>query len=193
VIALTKPAMTAHEFDEVVGLPENEDKTLEFIAGEVCEVPSNPYASMISARIVGILYQYLFQHDIAFVTTEAGGYQIAGTERYAPDVAVVLKARQAEPDRQGYNSIAPDITVEVEYPVTDASMHRLVLKVGAYLAAGTQVWVVYPEGRLVEVYSPGHAPIRMAGSDLLTAPDILPGFSVQVDALFPAEPPAAAP
>jgi Uma2 family endonuclease len=183
--------MTAHEFDDYVVLPENEDRTFEFIAGEVIEVPSNPYASMISARIVGILYQYLFQHDIAFVTTEAGGYQIAGTERYAPDVAVVLKARQAEPDRQGYNRLAPDIAVEVEYPVTDASMHRLVLKVGAYLAAGTQVWVVYPEGRLVEVYAPGRAPVRMAGKDLLTAPDILPGFSVEADALFPAEPPAA--
>ena len=69
-------------------------------------MPSNPYASAISSRINGFFFVYLLQNPIAHLTGEAGGYQVAG-ERYAPDVGVILRARQPELARQGYNPNAP--------------------------------------------------------------------------------------
>ena len=56
--------LTVEDFDQLVELPENADKLLEFIGGEVVEVPSNAYASLISSRILGFIFMFLLQHDL---------------------------------------------------------------------------------------------------------------------------------
>lgn len=174
---------TAAEFDALLDRPENADKILELIAGEVIEVPSNPASSKYSSRISGFLFVYLLQHDIAHLTGEAGGYWVSG-ERYAPDVAVLLKVRQPELADHGYNPIAPDLAVEVDYPSSVESRRHLNLKVVNYLNAGTTVWIVLPEQRQVEVYVPGESPRILDESDSLSIPDILPGFSLPVATIF---------
>ena len=100
-------------FDRFVELPENADKLFELIDGEIVEVPSNPQASAYSQTIAGEFYIFLRGKDIAHLTGEAGGYMVAG-ERYAPDVAILLKSRQAKLVERGYNPIAPDLAVEVD-------------------------------------------------------------------------------
>jgi Uma2 family endonuclease len=85
--------VTAEALDHFVEQPHNADKLFELINGEVVEVPSNPQSSAYSQVVAGEFYIFLRGKDIAHLTGEAGGYIIAG-ERYAPDVAIVLKARQ---------------------------------------------------------------------------------------------------
>jgi Uma2 family endonuclease len=186
---------TAEAFDAWAERPENADKILELIAGEVVEVPSNPYASSISARISGYLFLYLMNHPIAHLTGEAGGFMVFG-DRYAPDVAVVLKSRQAELAQQGYNPVAPDLAVEVDFPSTLESQHDLRRKIGSYLAAGTLLWIVDPQARVVEVYAPGE-PTRTVDStgtlDTLRGVEVLPGFRLAVKDIFPPETPPSAP
>lgn len=47
------------------------------------------------------------------------------------------------------------------------------------------VWVVLPEDKLVERYEPGK-PYRLPRvGDVLTAPDLLPGFRLPVVEIFP--------
>jgi Uma2 family endonuclease len=174
---------TAAEFDALLDRPENADKILELIAGEVVEVPSNPASSKYSSRISGYLFVYLLQNDIAHLTGEAGSYWVSG-ERYAPDVAVLLKARQPELADHGYTPIAPDLAVEIDYPPSVGSRRNLSLKLVNYLNAGTTVWVVLPEHKQVEVYVPGESPRVLNESDTLSLPDILPGFSLPVATIF---------
>ena len=83
-----KPRVTLTEFEAFIALPENHDKTFEFIGGEIAEVPSYPFVSMIAAKFITFFGIYLLQHDIGHVTGEAGGYMVNG-ERYAPDVAFI--------------------------------------------------------------------------------------------------------
>lgn len=45
-MAVHKP-MTVEEFDQFANLPENSDRILEYIGGEIVEVPSHPYASKV--------------------------------------------------------------------------------------------------------------------------------------------------
>jgi Uma2 family endonuclease len=176
--------ITVEEFDVFVNLPENGDRLFEFVGGETIEVPSNPYASLVSSRVNGFLFVYLLQNDIAFTTGEGGGYRVSG-ERYAPDVALVLRSRQELPDPEGYNSVPPDIAVEVDFPSSMKSKETLTVKIGNYLAAGTIVWAIFPDRKEVEVYAPGE-PVRKLGiKDTLDGGDLLPGFTLPIKDIFP--------
>lgn len=172
---------TASEFDEFVDLAENADRLFELIGGEIVEVPSNPYSSKIASRINRYLGAYVDDNDLGHVTGEAGGYIVAG-ERYAPDVAFISKERQPDLPQHGYNPNPPNLAVEVVSP-TDTDK-RLRIKIANYLAAGTIVWVVYPETQEVEVYHPG-MPVKILDTDdVLTADDILPDFKLPIKDMF---------
>jgi Uma2 family endonuclease len=184
-MAVHTQRLTVEEFDQFVELPENADKLFEYIGGEVAEVPSNPYVSEIAYNVGFAIKSYLREHGVAgHVTGEAGGYMVSG-ERYAPDVALISKEKQAELATQGYNPNPPELAVEVDFPSTYQSQKDLRTKVVNYLAAGTVVWVVLPETKEVEVYAPGQ-PKRLVGVDgMLDGGDLLPDFTLPVEEIFP--------
>lgn len=173
-------------FDEFVRQPENADKLFEFIAGEIVEVPSNPYASQISQVIAGEIYAYLKGKNLGHLTGEAGGYMVSG-ERYAPDVAFISRIKQPRLVSEGYNPNPPDLAVEVDVPSTYTSQRNLFTKTVNYLAAGTVVWIVFPERKEVEVYVPGERQRVLGMNDVLDGGDILPGFQLAVKDIFPEE------
>ncbi len=178
---------TAEDFDQFAELPENFDKLLEFIGGEIVEVPSNAYASEISGTILFFIKLFVCEHNIAgHVTGEAGGYMVSG-ERYAPDVAFISAHKQPELAKRGYNPAPPDLAVEVDFPSTTQSQFDLRIKIANYLAAGTVVWVFVPELKRVEVYVPGQ-PVKILGvNDTLDGGEVLPGFKLAVKDIFPEE------
>lgn len=175
--------VTTEAFDEFVNLPENESRRFEFIAGEIVEVPSNPYASKISYNIGLLLGAYVKQHKLGHITGEAGGYEVGG-ERFAPDVAFVSYEKQAKLDASGYNSVPPDLAVEVEFPTSLQSERRLRAKLFAYLAVGTTVWVVYPETKEIEVYVPGQPVKIYRESETVSGAPLLEGFTLNVKDVF---------
>lgn len=186
MVLQTKP-YTVEDFDVFVGLPGNADRLWEFIGGEIVEVPSNPYASMIAALFLIEFGIFLKGKDLGFLTGEAGDYMVSG-ERYAPDVAFISKAKGAQLAKQGYNPNPPDLVVEVDFPSDTEALRKLRIKIANYLAAGTTVWVVHPQTKEVESYAPGK-PVRVIGVDgTLDGGEILPGFKLAVKAIFPAEP-----
>lgn len=176
--------ITAEDFDVLVQLPENADKLLELIGGEIVEVPSNPYASKISSRFNRFVGTFVDDNDLGHVTGEAGGYMVAG-ERYAPDVAYISKERQPELARQGYNPNPPDLAVEVDFPSTYESQRRLRIKIFNYLMAGTVVWAVFPDTQTVEIYVPGQFVKILGISDVIEGEPVLPGFRLAVKEIFP--------
>jgi Uma2 family endonuclease len=176
--------MTADEFDEWVNLPENFERLFEYIGGEIAEVPSNPQASYIGGRVFRPVANFVEDHDLGFVTGEAGGYMVSG-ERYAPDVAYISKLKQPELAHEGYNPLPPDLAVEVDFPSTYPSQEKLRIKVANYLAAGTLVWLVRPETKIVEVYAPRQPVKKVAVDGFLDGGDVLPGFRLAVRDIFP--------
>lgn len=176
------PALAAEDFERFAEQPENADKILELIAGEVVEVPSNIFASIISSRINRRIGEWVETHDLGYVTGEAGGYRVEG-DRYAPDVAFIRKDRQIA--TRGYKPDAPDLAVEVDYPSDYESQRRLRYKVTSYMAAGTVAWLIFPETRTVEVYVPGQARKILTEADTLDGAPVLPGFTLAVKDIFP--------
>lgn len=177
--------LTLADFEAFISLPENSERTFEFISGEIVEVPSNPFTSAVAAQIIILIGMYLLQNKIGHLTGEAGGYVVNG-ERYAPDVAFISYARQPELARSGYNPNPPELAVEViSDPTSVEEQSALRRKLANYLAAGTLVWIVDPSKRIVEVYSPGQPVQTITESGTLSGGDVLPGLSVSVKDIFP--------
>lgn len=145
---------TVEEFDRLAALPENADKLLEYVGGEIVEVVSNNYSSLIGLRIGARLLLFVEEQGLGFVTGADGGYRVLG-ERYIPDVAFVSKEKQPAPSHDAYNRNPPDLAVEILSPSNDPEDVRI--KLVNYLRAGTTVWIVTPDKKRVEVYVPGQA------------------------------------
>lgn len=181
-MAVQSRRYTVEEFDRLVELPENADRRLEYIGGEIIEVVSNTYASAVASLISYWLNHYIIQHKSGYVTGADGGYIVAG-ERYIPDVAFISKVRQPTLSDRPYNPLAPDLAVEVLSPSNDPRTMRL--KVANYLTAGTVVWIVDPERKSVEIYTPGQTAYTAGFHDVLDGGSVLPGFSLAVRDIFP--------
>lgn len=180
-MAAERQLTTVEYFDQWVEQPENLHQLFEYIGGEIVEVPSNPYSSILASRFARYLVAFVDDNALGYVTGEAGGYQVAG-ERYAPDVAYLSKARQSELVRTGYNPNPPDLAVEIVSP-SDKS-RDLRIKITNYLNVGTTVWLVDPESKSVEIYQPGQPVEIVHIGDILNGGSVLPGFELPLINIF---------
>jgi Uma2 family endonuclease len=177
----TERVMTVEEFDTWVLLPENIGHDFEYVGGRVIEVVSNNRSSGIGHLLGSLIGVYVFQKKLGFTTGADGGYWVAG-ERYIPDAAYVSAARQFERTDDAYFPIAPDLAVEVLSPSNTAEEIRI--KVVNYLTAGTTVWVVDADRERIEVYTPGKPVRLLRRGAILDGDEVLPGFSVAVNAVL---------
>ncbi len=176
--------VTLAEFERLALLPENVDRRLAYVGGEIVEGVSNNYASMVAARIVARLVLYVDGQGAGYVTGADGGYSV-GQDRYIPDAAFISKKKQPDPPHHTWNPHPPHLAVEVLSPTDEPEVLRL--KIANYLSAGSIVWVVNPDKRQVELYTPGLAPQRVGSDGVLSGGDALPGFTLPVAAIFPEE------
>lgn len=92
---------TAQELWDIAMLPENVDKRLELIEGEIKEKMAASFIpSVIAGVILGEIYAYLKSNPIGHVTTSDGSYELSETDTFMPDVAFIRKERLPElPER----------------------------------------------------------------------------------------------
>jgi Uma2 family endonuclease len=99
-----------------------------------------------------------------------------------PDISVHLT--DAPIVKKGPVLAMPDFAVEVKSPTN--TLKGLREKAAFYLEKGCQiVWLVNPEKRIVEVYTPDKDIEILLDSDIVDGGDVLPGFTLPVAALFP--------
>ncbi|MCA9890895.1 MAG: Uma2 family endonuclease, partial [Anaerolineae bacterium] len=164
------------------------DKQHELVKGELIEMPPpNRVNSILAAFLVYALRKHIEEAEIeGYVLGADGGYTLSEMDVRVPDVSFIFKSRLPNPaDREAI--IAPDIAVEVISPSeTPRLVHE---KTALYLQAGTSlVWNIYPEDKIVEVWTSGDSnTLRMQMLDsthTLTGGIILPKFSVAIDLIF---------
>jgi Uma2 family endonuclease len=153
----------------------------ELYDGRVVFKMANHIHSVIQSTISGEIYIYLKANPLGVVTTNEN-YQLwpeRSNQSRIPDVSFVLTQRLPK-DRSHFLALAPDIAVEILSP-TD-SLNDMMEKVDEYLRQGTQiVWVVITSTREVLVCTAeGKHTVR----DVLTAPNLLPGFELPVKTIF---------
>lgn len=171
---------TLEEYRAICDLPENRDRHLELIDGEIVEKMGSFKPSAIASEFNFEIKTYLKQNPIGYVTGEAGGYVISPVHTYMPDVGYISKARLPEtPERE--SPIPPDLAIEIKSP-TD-SKREMRRKAEVYIAHGTRiVWLVFPEDQRIEVYTPNGDVVELGLDDTLDGGDVLPGFTLAVRA-----------
>ncbi len=180
-----KVKYTVDEFDHFINLSENEARRFELIDGEIVEkMPTFLHSFIVSVLMLAI-GKYLEQHPLAWVLPELRS-QLPNDADNAliPDVSVVLKLEGRKVIRQ-HAPYMPEIAIEVQSP--NQSEASLITKAQAYLNHGAQmVWVVLIDKQAVFVLTAaGQQLIPRDG--VLNGGDVLPGFSLLVESLFPPE------
>jgi Uma2 family endonuclease len=179
----TRERIPVEDFDQMVHLPENADKRLEYVGGEIYELVSNDIAAKITGLIHGYLFVYLLKNKIGWLSSAEGGFMVMG-ERYVPDVAFLAYETQPETTGVAYRPIPPDLAVEVVSSERSDENRNLNIKVSNFVAAGTVVWVVRPESKTVEVHAPGQAVKVLHMGDSVSGGDVLPDFTLKLSDIF---------
>ena len=153
----------------------------ELYNGKVVYKMANPAHGMVQGRVFARLDNYLEQNPIGYAMTETNFrlWPNRPKESRIPDVAFVRKERMPE-DLFRFPPIAPDLAVEVYSP--DDKLSDILDKIGAYLEQGAQmVWLIIPHTREALMFTVGS---RFKAVDVLTAPELLPGFELPVSKIF---------
>lgn len=181
--------LTADRFLEMMEQPEYLDRVFELVEGEPIEM-SKP------ARIHGIVVANLTAEIVYFVKRRGLGEVTAGdagfilkSDEYGRDtvrgldIAFVRKGRVPEPPAFNLYELGPDLAVEVISPNNKTSDTHL--KVRQLFEAGARlIWLVYPASRTVVTHTAESA-ITLHENDTLFGGDMLPGFELRVDDIFP--------
>lgn len=183
-MAVNVTLMTA---DELLTLPRGTWR-YELVNGELRRMTPGGYIhGGIAADVLGYLAPFVRERRLGRTYAAETGFLLRrspDTVR-APDAAFVTTARlhSASLTGHGFFPGAPDFAIEVISP--DDTSHEVQEKVTEWLVAGTQVVVVLdPRRKTATVHRGGDDVVTLSVSDALTVPDILPGWSVALSAIF---------
>lgn len=159
------------------------DYRMELVDGSIKVMSPSGYESdEVAFRFGRRLADWVEPNRIGRVTGSSAGFTLPDSNTRAPDVSFVRAERLRRAPRS-FAQLAPDLMVEVKSP-TD-SVEDLEKKIDNFLQQGTQVGVlVNPETRVVKVFRVNAETIQLVDGDVLTVPDLLPGWEVQVEDLW---------
>lgn len=176
----------------------NDEPLYEVVDGREVELPPMGVPSVwITSSLISFLGPHVRAKRLGMVVAEMLFILDRSVNlRRRPDLAFVSSERwpldRPIPEGPAWDVI-PDVAVEVVSP-TDLYL-EILGKVREYFAAGVRsVWIVVPSERLVYVYA---SPTRVEILDeeaAFDASEVIPGFRIQLEELFPpiapSEPPA---
>jgi Uma2 family endonuclease len=158
----------------------------ELVRGELRRMsPAGHAHGRVAARLTASLGSFVDEHDLGAVYAAETGFLLArnpDTVR-APDVAFVHSDRLAAAITEGFFPGPPDLAVEVVSP--SDSYSAVEEKVFEWLDAGCRVVVVLdPRRQVATVYRSRQNISLLSPPDLLSAEDLVPGWSVALARLF---------
>lgn len=178
-MSLTVEDLTALQAD-------HPDWRMELIKGEIVVMSPSGYESdEVAAEVIRVLGNWVRPRKLGRVAASSAGFRLPNSDLRAPDASFVL-AERLRRSPKSFAQLAPDLTVEVKSP-TD-SLEAIRTKIQEFLSLGTRVGIlINPDNRTVEVHRSGQAIATLRDGDVLTIPDVLPGWEVQVIDLWAPE------
>jgi Uma2 family endonuclease len=175
--APSKP-MTFDEFIAYALLPENAERNFEFVDGEIIEkIPGSTRNSSLTLNIGFEIEMHCRQNNISCrISTAYGAYRI-GDNVVTPS----LGYKPTPMSREYPDPVPPLWVVEVISPndkVVDIRKKRQ-----RYLEAGILLWEVYPDERLIDVYTSNH-PLTTYGIQDVIEVSVVAGLKIEVKNLF---------
>ena len=175
--------LTAEEYGRLA----DDGRLTELVSGTIIEVnrPLTAHGYLVY-RVAMLLGQFVDHHRLgrivagnAGVVTQRNPDTVRG-----PDVSFYSYERiPSGPLLEGYWPASPELVLEIRSE--DDRWKDVHQKVAEYLSANAlTVAVIDPVPKRVHVYSADNEATILNSNDLLTFPDVLPGFEVRVERLF---------
>lgn len=180
-MAIGEQLYTVEAFEELADAPENVERLLELVNGEIIEKMPTEDHGVITLNISTPLVNFAHPRKLGRVAVEVR-YRKPGDDYNAriPDVSFSSAKRPIV--KEGSVPELPDLAVEVQSP--KQSLKALREKARYFVSNGTKLFLlVIPSKQLVEVYTPDSEEM-LTIDDTLSGGDVLPGFTLAVRDIF---------
>ncbi len=171
--------------DELMRLPDD-GCLYELVDGFAVGKPWATFrAGVIAANLIGLLGPSARGRGV--MTMGKAGFRMKNGNIRVPATSFTRKERLPGGHApNGFGDMAPDLCVEIIRGAEEwTDMER---KIGEYFDGGAQqVWHVFPETQQVTIFTSPKETRMLNSEDMLTAEDILPGFSCRVSDIFTRE------
>lgn len=164
---------------EKVQVKLGDEYRVELVDGRITVMSPSGYESdEVAFRFGRRLADWVEPNRFGRVTGSSAGFTLPDSNTRAPDVSFVRAERLRRAPRS-FAQLAPDLMVEVKSP--SDSVDDLKKKIDNFLQQGTQVGIlINPEDCTVKIFRAEAEGVTLRDGDLLTVPDLLPGWSVAV-------------
>lgn len=160
------------------------DYRTELVDGQIIIMGLSDYVSeVIIARLTFFLQNWVIPRALGYVTGSGAGFRLPDGNLRGPDVSFVpaQKMRQAP---RAFAEIVPDLAIEVR-SVSD-NIKPLEEKLQKFIELGSQVGIlVDPKNLTVTVCRASGEPLVLTNEDILTIPELLPGWELPISELWP--------
>jgi Uma2 family endonuclease len=143
--------------------------------------PAGGYSSFQNNEVASQLHAWAKKDGSGIAFDSSAGFRLPNGAMRSPDAAWVRLARLqelSEQEKQRFIPLCPDFLIEVASPSDDLGTLRQ--KMVEYRAAGLpQGWLILPESRQVEIYTPTGVEI-LSSVDQVSGGELLPGFTLEL-------------
>ncbi|MCL1475892.1 Uma2 family endonuclease [Argonema antarcticum] len=164
--------------------PEYEDYQIELQEGNIVIMgPSDIVSSEITARLISFLFAWIEPRKLGRVFDSSGGFILSNQDLRAPDISFVCAERLRQSPR-AFGELVPDLVVEIKSR-TDR-VKKITEKIQMFLELGARIGILIdPDKLTVTVYRSSGEPTVFNNEDILTIPELFPGWELAISELWP--------
>ncbi|MGK7876324.1 MAG: Uma2 family endonuclease [Xenococcaceae cyanobacterium] len=182
------PPMTIKDLEKLQATLKEagHDYRLELENGKILVMsPSDIISSEIGSRLIAFLFAWVNPRRLGRVFDSAGGFIMPDTNVKAPDVSFVRAERLRRSVRY-FAELVPDLVVEIK-----SQSDRIKLleeKIQMFMSMNAQVGILIdPDKKTVTVYRATGEPTVLRDGDILTIPELFPGWELPISEIWPPE------
>ena len=160
------------------------DYQFELEGGKISVMgPSDIVSSEVGILFSRLLGNWVYPRRLGRVFDSAGGFILPDSNLKAPDVSFV-KAERLRRSIRYFAEMVPDLAVEIKSQ--SDRIPTLQQKLKEYIEQGVQVGILIdPDEETVTIYRPTGEPVELVGDDILTLPELFPGWEISISEVWP--------
>jgi Uma2 family endonuclease len=160
------------------------DYDVELTNGRISIVgPSDIVSSEVGILFSRLLANWVYPRRLGRVFDSAGGFILPDSNLTAPDVSFVRAARLRQSPRY-FGELVPDLVVEIKSQ--SDRIKPLVTKILNLIKLGAIIGILIdPDEETVTVYRHQGKPTILNNGDILTLPELFPGWELAISELWP--------